>query len=66
MELKSVKNIMLSKKKYTRPEISRILLDKSINLMMQSIAPMPPMPMGGGSKGTDTPFTSPFDNKPFS
>jgi len=56
---------MLSKKKYTRPEISRILLDKSINLMMQS-APMPPMPMGSGSKGTDTPFTSPFDNKPFS
>jgi len=56
---------MLSKKKYTRPEISRILLDKSIILMMQS-APMPPMPMGGGGKGNDTPFTSPFDNKPFS
>ena len=65
MELKSVKKIMSLKKKYIRPEISRILLDKSINLMMQS-APMPPMPMGGGSKGTDGPFTSPFDDKPFS
>jgi hypothetical protein len=57
---------MLSKKKYTKPEIFRILLDKSINLMMQSIAPMPPKPMGSGSKGTDTPFASPFDDKPFS
>lgn len=55
---------MLSKKKYTRPVISVILLDKSINLMMSSVAPMPPMPMG--SKGADTPFASPFDDKPFS
>lgn len=56
---------MSSKKKYTKPEISKIELDKSINLMMQS-APMPPMPMGGGKKGTNAPFASPFDDKPFS
>jgi hypothetical protein len=57
---------MISKKKYPKPEIIRINLDKSINLMMRSAAPMPPMPMGGGGKGADTPFTSPFDDKPFS
>jgi hypothetical protein len=59
---------MISKKKYAKPEIIRINLDKSINLMMRSAAPMPPMPMGmvGAVKGVDTPFTSPFDDKPFS
>lgn len=56
---------MAEKKHYIRPEVIRVDLDKSITLMMRS-APMPPMPRGDGSKGTDTPFTSPFDDKPFS
>ena len=55
---------MPDKKRYIRPEIVRVDLDRSITLMMKS-APMPPMPRGDGSKGTDTPFSSPFENKPF-
>ena len=55
---------MADKKQYTKPEVIRIDLDQSITLMMQS-APMPPMPRGDASKGTDTPFSSPFENKPF-
>jgi hypothetical protein len=35
-------------------------------LMMQTTTPPNPMPRGGESKGTDTPFSSPFDSKPFS
>ena len=57
---------MAKKKPYSKPEITKIELDRSINLMMQS-PPMNPMPMmTTGTKGTDTPFTSPFDDKPFS
>jgi hypothetical protein len=58
---------MAKRKPYSKPEIKRIELDPTITLMMQSppINPMM-MPTGDGSKGTDTPFSSPFDNKPFS
>jgi len=58
---------MAKRKIYSKPEIRRIRLDASITLMMQS-PPVNPgmMPMAGGNKGTDTPFASPFDNKPFS
>jgi hypothetical protein len=56
---------MTPRRKYTRPVVIRISLDKSITLMMQS-SPMPPMPRSGDSKGTETPFSSPFDDKPFS
>ncbi len=57
---------MAKKKSYSKPEITKIELDRSINLMMQS-PPMDPMMMPmAGTKGTDTPFTSPFDDKPFS
>ena len=56
---------MAKKKSYSKPEITKIELDRSINLMMQS-PPMNPMMMPTGTKGTDTPFTSPFDDKPFS
>ncbi|MCX6262024.1 MAG: hypothetical protein NTY95_14545 [Bacteroidia bacterium] len=58
---------MVIRKPYSKPEITRVDLDPSISLMMQSppINPMM-MPAGDGSKGTDTPFSSPFDNKPFS
>lgn len=58
---------METRKKYSRPEIIKVELDRTINLMFYS-NPMNPMmmPTGDGSKGTDSPFTSPFDNKPFS
>lgn len=57
---------MAKRKPYSKPEITRVDLDQSITLMMAS-PPVDPMMMPtGGSKGTDTPFTSPFDNKPFS
>jgi hypothetical protein len=59
---------MAKRKPYSKPEITRVDLDQSITLMMASPPGDPGMmmPTGGGGKGTDTPFTSPFDNKPFS
>lgn len=59
---------MAKRKPYSKPEITRVDLDQSITLMMASPPGVPGMmmPMGGGGKGTDTPFSSPFDNKPFS
>jgi len=59
---------MTLKKKYTKPEVIRILLDKTITLMMIS-HPKPPKPRnpGSGKKGLDEPaFKSPFGDKPFS
>jgi hypothetical protein len=55
---------MTIKKGYTKPEILIISLDNSISLVMMSV-PNPP-PRGGGSKGSDKPFQSPFGDKPFS
>jgi hypothetical protein len=57
---------MVPKKIYKKPEISVISIDNSISLVMMTHVPPNPMPRGSGSKGTDTPFTSPFDDKPFS
>jgi hypothetical protein len=51
------------KKKYTKPEILRVVLDNSISLAMMTSTPPNPPPRGG-SKGSD-PFASPFDDKPF-
>lgn len=57
---------MVKKKKYTRPEIIRVKLDSSINLMFYSPPSNPMMmPPKDGIKGTDSPFKSPFDDKPF-
>jgi hypothetical protein len=56
---------MVGKKQYQKPEVIRIILDKSISLMMQSVPPNPD-PRGGGSKGASEPFQSPFGDKPFS
>ena len=56
---------MAKRKKYSKPEITKVVLDRTINLMFYS-NPMNPMMMPtGDSKGTDSPFKSPFDNKPF-
>jgi hypothetical protein len=58
---------MAKRKPYSKPEITRVDLDQSITLMMASPPGNPMMmPMAGGEKGVDTPFTNPFDNKPFS
>jgi hypothetical protein len=55
---------MVSKKIYIKPELKKIELDQSITLMMQS-GPHDPPPVGGGKKGTNEPFQSPFGDKPF-
>jgi len=56
---------MTCKKKYIAPEIKKIVLDNSISLVMMTTMPPPPPPRGSGSKGTDSPFQSPFGDKPF-
>ena len=55
---------LMNKRPYIKPEVLRIEVDKSISLQMAS-QPHDPPPRGGGSKGTDTPFQSPFGDKPF-
>lgn len=57
---------MTSKKRYTKPEVIRVVLDNSISLVMMTTMPPNPPPRGDGSKGTDSPFSSPFGDKPFS
>lgn len=59
----------MSKKIYNKPEVTRIVLDNSISLVMMTYTvPTDPDPRGGGSKGSgsDSPFASPFGDKPFS
>lgn len=54
------------KRKYVRPEVIRIELDNSISLVMMTTAP--PHPPGRGRTGNsqpDSPFSSPFSDKPF-
>ena len=56
---------MSLKKQYIKPEIMRISLDNSISLVMMTDVPINPPPRGGGGKGADSPFQSPFGDKPF-
>jgi hypothetical protein len=67
VDLNTLNRNILSKKPYFKPLINRVMLDNSITLVMMTdnIPPNPP-PRTGGSKGTDTPFQSPFGDKPFS
>jgi len=73
LKLKFLSYRMESKKQYIKPKVSKILLDKSIILMMKS-HPKPPKPRGTttGKKGIQNPgytepaFKSPFGDKPFS
>ena len=65
MQLKTIKNKISSKKLYIKPEVTRVALDNSISLVMMTDTPPNPPPRGGGSKGTDSPFQSPFGDKPF-
>jgi hypothetical protein len=64
LHLKTIENKISSKKPYNKPEVSRIILDNSISLVMMTTIPPNPPPRGGGSKGGD-PFASPFGDKPF-
>ena len=67
MHLKNIHQNISSKKPYSKPEVFRIALDNSISLvMMTDIPPNPgPRSLKGGKKGNDTPFQSPFGDKPF-
>jgi len=58
---------MAKRKPYSKPVITRVEIDPAFTLMQASppMNPNPMMPMAG-TKGTDTPFKSPFDDKPFS
>ncbi|HOK27337.1 MAG TPA: hypothetical protein P5320_08300 [Bacteroidales bacterium] len=57
---------MKKAKKYKKPEITKVELDRTISLIMMTVTPPnpPPRPRGGG-KGNDSPFQSPFGDKPF-
>lgn len=65
MLLKTLNQIVQNKKSYIRPEVSRVVLDFRISLVMMTDAPPNPDPIGGSKKGNETPFQSPFGNKPF-
>jgi len=65
LSLKNLKDKILHRKTYNRPEVSIVMLDNSISLVMMTTMPPNPPPRSGGSKGTDTPFQSPFGDKPF-
>jgi len=54
-----------SRKLYKKPVINRIILDNSITLVMMTQSVPDPPPRGGGSKGADEPFQSPFGDSPF-
>ena len=57
---------MTPKKRYIKPEVNRIELDNTISLVMMSGPIDPPPPPGiGSNKKNDTPFASPFGDKPF-
>jgi hypothetical protein len=56
---------MIIKKKYIKPLITKLLLDNSISLQMQSQPGNPPPRSGGSKGGNNEPFQSPFGNKPF-
>jgi hypothetical protein len=68
LQLKTIPQNISSKKPYGKPEVSRIALDNLISLIMMTDIPPNPDPRGlqGGKKSNDTPFQSPFGDKPFS
>ena len=57
----------MKKRPYIKPEVTKVAIDNLFSLQQASETnpPMDPMPRSG-SKGSDTPFASPFDDKPFS
>jgi hypothetical protein len=55
----------VKKKQYIKPDITRILLDYSISLVMMTSPHDPPPRAGGKGKNESSPFQSPFGDKPF-
>jgi hypothetical protein len=64
--LKTISRKILPKKPYIKPEVFRVVLDSSISLVMMTTPPIDPPPHFGSEKKNDTPFQSPFGDKPFS
>lgn len=56
---------MMMKKRYIKPIIARVLIDYTITLQMGTPPANPTPRSGGGSKGNQEPFQSPFGDKPF-
>ena len=56
----------MNKRLYIKPEVIKVNLDNIITLQMQTQPHDPPPKKGSGSKSNDTPFQSPFGDKPFS
>jgi len=54
------------KRRYIRPTVIRIELDNSISLVMMTAAPPHPPGRSSGDSKPDSPFASPFSDKPFS
>jgi hypothetical protein len=55
----------MNKKQYIKPIITKIELDYSISLQMQSSGvPHDPPPLGV-ERNSSEPFSTPFDEKPF-
>jgi len=65
LHLNIIQQKILSKKPYSKPEVSRIALDNSISLVMMTDIPPNPDPRAGSKKSNDKPFQSPFGDKPF-
>ena len=66
--MKTTVRKILIKESYSKPEIKRIILDNSISLVMMTGMPPNPPPRGrhkDDGKGVDSPFSSPFGDKPF-
>lgn len=53
-------------RQYISPVVTKVELDNSISLVMMTTTPPnpPPRPRGSGEKG-DSPFASPFSDRPF-
>lgn len=58
--------VLMKKKIYKRPVVTRVPLDGTISLVMMTAGPKPPMPRGAVERD-ESPFSSPgtFDEKPF-
>ena len=65
MHLKTLDLKISPRKIYNKPEITVVVLDNSISLIMMTTTPPNPPPRGDGSKGGNEPFASPFGDKPF-
>ena len=52
------------KRTYIKPKLNRIIIDRSISLVMMTVGNPDPR-SGTKSDPKSDPFTSPFDNKPF-